>query len=144
MSESRAERDALVEHVEQCPDCQADPPPVLEITALLRQATVDVDAAKLSRRALARLRPELAADAAAALRRRVAAVVLLSLLPLPAVLAYDACWLRLAYGVARAILPASVAAVVVLGQAAFLLFLFSATYAAIPLLVARRELPRPT
>jgi len=113
------------------------------LAALLDAVQVQVDAATLSRRTLARLGPELGRFAQAASWRRVWVGVLLALLPLPAVVAYDAYFLRVVYAVVSVLLPAAFAAYLVLSYAAFLVLLFALTYAAIPLLVVRdgRRLP---
>ena len=70
--------------------------------------------------------------------RKVAVALLLALVPLPVVLAYDAYLLRVAYELISALLPARVAAYLVFGDAAFLLLLFATTYATIPLFFANR------
>jgi len=58
--------------------------------------------------------------------------------PLPAVLAYDAYLLRVAYGLISALLPAALAAYLIFGYAAFLVLLFATTYATIPVFLANR------
>ncbi len=130
----------LIAHSADCPDCQERPLPLDQIAALLETAPPDIDPAGLSRHVFARLQPELQRRAGKLDWQRVAAGVLLSLLPLPFVLAYNAYVLRLAYDYLSALLPATIAAYLVLSYAASLLLLFAATYAAIPvLLVGRRS-----
>ncbi|HVO26084.1 MAG TPA: hypothetical protein VMW56_20910 [Candidatus Margulisiibacteriota bacterium] len=114
--------------------------PLDHLASLLEDTRPDIDAATLSRHAFARLQPELQRRAVLIGWRRVAVGVLLALLPLPFVLAYNAYFLRLVYGYLSALLPATIAAYLVLSYAASLLLLFAATYAAIPvLLVGRRS-----
>ncbi len=130
----------LTAHSADCPECHGTPLPLDQIAVLLETATPAIDPAGLSRHVFARLQPELQRRAATLGWQRVAAGVLLSLLPLPFVLAYNAYVLRLAYGYLSALLPATIAAYLVLSYAASLLLLFAATYAAIPvLLVGRRS-----
>jgi hypothetical protein len=128
---------ALAVHVEECQTCRTVPPPVERIAAVLRASTVALDAAALSARTLAHVRPELERRASAARARRIAAGVLLALLPLPVVLAYDAYLLLLLYHIISALLPTAVATYLVLSEAAALALLFAATYAAIPIVLAR-------
>ena len=133
-------RASLTVHSTDCLECRETPLPLDQIAALLEAAAPDIDPAGLSRHVFARLQPELQRRAALLGWRRVAAGVLLALLPLPFVLAYNAYVLRLAYGYLSALLPATIAAYLVLSYAASLLLLFAATYAAIPvLLVGRRS-----
>lgn len=134
---------ALAAHVAQCDECRAAPPPLARLGALLAADTVAIDTAALSRRTLVRLQPELMRLAAPAWWRRVAVAVFLALLPLPVVLAYDAYLLRLLYGVVSALLPPMLATLLVLSYGAFLVLLFAATYAAIPVVLARHGAPLP-
>lgn len=135
--------DALSAHVAECDECRAGEVPVERIATALRESTTAFDAAALSQRTLVRLRPELERRAAAVLRRQVVIGLLLALLPLPAVLAYNAYVLELAYELAASVIPAGLAAMAVASYAAFLLLLFAMTYAAIPLLLARGGGARP-
>lgn len=109
---------------------------------MLEGVVPDIDVAALSRHTFARLQPELQRQAIAAGWRRVAMGVLLALLPLPLVLAYNAYLLRLAYDFLSTLLPATLAAYLVLSYGASLVLLFATTYAAIPLLV-QRSIQRP-
>ena len=97
----------------------------------------------MAQRTLLRVQPEMARLASAAFWRGVVRGVVLALLPLPLVLAYDAYVLRLAYELISALLPSAIALYLVASYAAFVLLLCAATYAAIPLLVARGARPRP-
>ena len=67
--------------------------------------------------------------------------ILLALLPLPAVLVYNAYLLLLAYDIERTLLGATFATYLVLSDAALLILLFAATYAAIPIVLVRRQMP---
>lgn len=127
----------LAAHVEACDACRVDAPAVDLIAARLATVNVPIDAAVLSQRTMVRLRPELQRCASAALWRRAAIGVLLALLPLPAVLAYNVYLLHVAYGLLLALLPAAVVVYLVASEAALLVLLFAATYAAIPILLAR-------
>ena len=130
--------DVLAAHVAECDECRAMPPPIDRIATRLNASAVPIDAPALSRRALLRLQPALGRLATAGLWRKVAAALLPALLPLPAVLAYDAYLLRAAYAVVSALLPATLAACLIFGYASFLVLLFATTYAAIPVFLANR------
>lgn len=125
-------------HVAECEECRATPPPIARIATILNASAVGVDPAGLSLHTVARLQPALARRAVAGLWRQVAAALLLALVPLPVVLAYDAYLLRTAYELVSALLPAAVAAYLIFGYAAFLVLLFATTYATIPLFLAPR------
>jgi hypothetical protein len=127
----------LAAHAAACPDCTAEPLPLAQIAARLGATAPRLDASALSQRAVAQLRPELQRMTRAAVWRRVGWGVLLSLLPLPGVVIYDAYVLNIVYAAISALLPAAFAAYLVMTYAAFLLLLFAATYAAIPLLLVR-------
>jgi hypothetical protein len=135
-------RDRLTAHAADCDACQRAPLPVERLADVLAAGAVGVDPTRLSQLALARVRAELEWCARRAFWRRVAVGMLLSLVPLPAVLAYDAYVLRLAYDLVCVLLPAGLAAYLVLSYAASLALLFALTYAAIPLLVERSGPPR--
>lgn len=132
----------LANHAADCDICRSEPLPSDQLARALATSRIEIDAAALSQRTLTELRPQLRRRAARALWQRVAVGVLLALVPLPAVLAYDAYVLRLAYDLVSALLPTTLAAYLVLSYAAFLLLLFALTYAAIPLLVVREAKPR--
>jgi hypothetical protein len=127
----------LAAHAAECDACHRAPLPFDRLAAVLNTSALDVDTRALSAHTLARLRPVLDRQAAAAWWRRMLFGLLLSLLPLPLVVAYDAYFLSAAYGLVVRVLPATVAAYLVLSYAALLVFLFALTYAAIPLLVMR-------
>lgn len=133
----------LSTHRADCAECQDAPLPIDRIAALLDGPAPNLDAAALSRHTFARLQPELQRRAMMISWRRVGVAVLLSLLPLPLVLAYNAYLLRLAYDLLSILLPATLAAYLVLSYAAFLVLLFATTYAAIPLLIVQRSTERP-
>jgi hypothetical protein len=128
----------LTAHSADCAECENTPLPLDRIAAVLEATVPAIDAAALSRQTFAQLQPELQRRAMAVGWRRIAIGVLLSLLPLPLVLAYNAYLLRLMYDTLSALLPGTVAAYLVLSYGAFLLLLFATTYAAIPLLMAHR------
>jgi anti-sigma factor RsiW len=146
--EQQPERAKLLEgsgvetHVAECGECAAGGLPVERLDGILRKAVVQLDATDMAQRTLLRLQPEMARLASAAFWRRVVRGVVLALLPLPLVLAYDAWVLRIAYGLISALLPSAVALYLVASYAAFVLFLCAATYAAIPLLVAQESRAR--
>jgi hypothetical protein len=127
----------LAAHVDECGECRESPPPIARIARHLATGDLHFDIADLSRRTLAYVRPELERRARMLVWRRVAAGIVLALLPLPVVLAYDALVLRLLYGAVSAVLPSTVAVYVVASYTAVLALLFAATYAAIPILVTR-------
>jgi hypothetical protein len=132
-------RARLTAHGADCADCHETPLPLDQLATLLEEAALDINPAALSRHAFARLQPELQRRATKIGWQQVAIGVLLSLLPLPFVLAYNAYFLRLVYDYLSALLPASIAAYLVLSYAASLLLLFAATYAAIPVLLVQRR-----
>lgn len=134
-----ARRARLTAHSTDCAECQAAPLPLDHLTSVLEDAVPAIDPAALSRRTFARLQPELQRRATMIGWQRVAIGVLLSLLPLPFVLAYNVYFLRLVYDYLSAVLPATIAAYLVLSYAASLLLLFAATYAAIPVLLVQRR-----
>ena len=133
----------LSTHSADCAECQDAPLPIDRIAALLDGPAPNLDAAALSRHTFVRLQPELQRRAMVIGWRRVGVAVLLSLLPLPLVLAYNAYLLRLAYDLLSILLPTTLAAYLVFSYAAFLVLLFATTYAAIPLLIVQRSIERP-
>jgi hypothetical protein len=130
-------RDRLTAHAAECEACRQAPLPIDRLAGALGAGAVGVDPTRLSQLALARVRTELEGQARRAFWRRVVTGMVLSLVPLPAVLAYDAYVLRVAYDLVSVLLPAGLAAYLVLSYAASLALLFALTYAAIPLLVDR-------
>ena len=129
---------ALAAHIEECEACRANAVPIARLATLLEASVIEVDAAALSRAVLLRARPELQRMATWAFGRQVAAAVLVALLPLPVVLAFDAYVLHFVYTVASWLLPAPVAEYFVGSYAAFLALLFALTYATVPVLLAHR------
>ncbi len=128
----------LAAHVEECDSCREAPPPLDRIASSLACGGAEVDVTSMSQRTVMRLRSELERRARMALVRRVAAGVLLAVLPLPAVLLYNTYVLRIVYHAVSGLLPATFAAYLLLSYAAFLMLLFAATYAAIPICLARQ------
>ena len=135
-------RAELSTHSAECAECRDTPLPIDRIAAMLERSAPAIDVAALSQQTFARLQPELQRRAATTAWRRVAIGVLAALLPLPVVLAYNAYVLRLAYDLLSTLLPTTLAAYMVISYGAFLVLLFAATYAAIPLLVVRRSIER--
>lgn len=132
----------LAVHVRECEDCRTTPPPVAALAARLDTSSVQIDAQRLSRLALARVAPALQTRAEAAFWRRLVRTLAAALLPLPLLLAADWWLLGRLYDVAAAWLPSAVAAYFVFSYAASLLVLLGSVYAAIPLLLAR-PVPEP-
>jgi hypothetical protein len=132
----------LREHIAECDDCRTDAVPIERIDSLLGTSQVELDTASLSRQAFAAAQVALHATALRHFWRQVAAVVVLALLPLPVVLAYDAVLLRLLHLAASSLLSGAVANYLIFSYASSLLFLFAASYAAIPILMARSMLPQ--
>jgi len=131
----------IEEHLRECDECAREGLPAALLNEQLRAATVPVDPNLLSRRAWPALGAALAARAADNLRRRAARGVLLSLLPLAAVLAYDVWVLQVLHSFLDSIFPSQLATWIVVNYAAAIVLLLGATYAAIPLLVARQTAP---
>ena len=130
--------DALDEHVATCAECAIDPVALDRMRTVLRSEPIRIDASLLSHRVAAMVAPELARLGARAFRRRVAIGVLLALLPLPIVLAYDALLLRAAHAVLSFLLPEALVLYLVAGMGLTALLLIATSYAAIPLLVHRQ------
>lgn len=131
----------LAAHVEECPHCRAEGVDTVRVAAWLDVESAMPNTAMLSRRTLVAARPALRRRAAAVWRRRVATSLLLALLPLPLILAYDAYVLRAAYELLRMLLPSGVALYVLATYTAVVSLLFALTYAAIPVLLAQRAGP---
>jgi len=129
-------RQRLVAHVEECAACGRNALPIDGIAMVLSRSALSFDPRQLSAQVIERVRPQMERLAARAFRRRVAVVLVISMLPLPLVLAYDAYLLRFLYGAVSWLLPEAVAAYLVLSYAAALVLLLAATYAAIPILLA--------
>lgn len=134
----------LAAHASDCDACRSEPLPLEHLAARLSTSAVDIDSTLLSRRVLARLQPELERRAFAASWPRMLRGLLLALLPLPLVVAFDAYFLDLVYGLVSALLPAAFAAYLVVSYGALLVLLFALTYSAIPLLMMRSGRPLPT
>ena len=130
--------DALSEHVSECSECAVAPQDVADVRAALGRGRLDLNAAPLSRRVAEFVAPELARLAAKAFRRRVALCLLLALIPLPLVLAYDAFVLRVVFGLLSNLLPEAVVLYLVASMALSGLLVIASFYAAIPLLVHRQ------
>jgi hypothetical protein len=129
--------EALAEHAAGCEQCRSERPPIAELEALLA-TEVEIDAAALSRAALRALRPELSRLSAAVFRRKVAAGLVVALVPLPLILFLNAYLLRAVYALAALIVPSTLAAYLVFSYAALVLLLLAFAYGSIPLLVAKQ------
>ena len=139
MTESEVQPiDALSKHAGECSECRIEPAQLTALGTALRAAPLNLEAAVLSRRVLQMVAPELARLAARAFRRRVALGIGLALVPLPAVLVYDAFVLRTIYALLSAVLPSALAAYFIGGMALSAAFLIAASYAVIPLVVDRQ------
>jgi len=88
---------------------------------------------------LSALRPEMNRRASLQLSRRALRLVLLALLPLPVVILYASYVLRAIYTPIATLLSPDVAGYVAAVHVMLLTLLFGATYAAIPVLLARGE-----
>lgn len=134
--------DRLQQHVAECDDCRREELPIERIDALLGSSRVGLDTTSMSRQTLSAARGALHRLAVRRYWRQVAAVIVVALLPLPVVLAYDAVLLRLLHAAASSLLSSTLASYITFTYASTLLFLFAASYAAIPVLLARTMLPR--
>jgi hypothetical protein len=133
----------LQRHVDECDSCRQDSLPICQLDTLLGSSRVDIDAAALSRQAFSAAQLALQAVVLRRFRRQVAIVVTVALAPLPFVLLYDAVLLRLLHAAASSLLSGTMANYIIFMHASLLLFVLAASYAAIPVLVAR-TMPRPT
>lgn len=127
----------LEEHAAGCDECRTLAPPLASLASSLSSYAIPLDVAAMSRRVLAALRPELARLASIWFWRRLSRVTLAALLPLPLVVLFDVYILQIFYAWALTVLPAIVATYLVVSYAATQLLLVAATYAAIPLVLAR-------
>ena len=95
----------------ECDECRATPPPMARIArAAERQCRADRCDGAVAPHAGAAAARARRGSPRPALWRKVAAALLLALVPLPAVLAYDAYLLRCVYELVSALLPATLAA----------------------------------
>ena len=133
--EGGAER--LAQHAADCDECREATPPLGDIVRTLSSYATSIDAAALSRRVLAALRPELTRLASIWFWRRLARGLLAALVPLPLIVLFDAYVLSNVYEWVSGLLPTVVATYLVASYGALLFLLFGATYAAIPLVLAR-------
>lgn len=128
----------LSAHARECEECR-EQLPVAQLCAELDASEVPIAPLVLSRRVLERLSPEIEARSARLLRRRVLRALAVCLIPLLAVIGYDLVAFGFFYAALDAVLPHAVAVWLISGYAVFWLLLLVATYAAIPVLVARQE-----
>ena len=104
----------LTAHSADCTDCRAAPLPLDHIASLLDEAVPHIDPAALSQHAFVRLQHALHGRAVTVRWRQVVVGILLALLPLPFVLAYNAYLLQVVYGYLTTWLPTTIAAYLVL------------------------------
>ncbi len=135
------QRDALAAHVAECEACRPLAPPLARLAAALDAAPVELDAAALSRQALRRVAPLLAARARGAFWPRLTRVLGIALLPLPVLIAVDAVLLVWLYGQVSAWLPSGVATYLIASYAAMVSICVGLVYAVIPLLLGRSAPP---
>jgi len=136
-TESVSASDALTAHRQECDACQVGGVQSDDIVRVLSRSVVELDAPQWSARTVDQLRPVLWRRARAVWWRQVAIAVLLALVPLPLVVAYDSYFLQLLHTLVCAVVPTAFATYLVVSYAAFLVLLFATTYAAIPLILAR-------
>lgn len=128
---------AVREHLDDCDTCRAQREVLHRVESCLQADLIPVDSVALSRRVRAQAEPLLRQRASRAFWRQAVIGLLLATAPLPAVLAWDAYVLRWFYALASTLFSTTFASYLVVTQAALLLLLFSSTYAAIPLFLAR-------
>jgi hypothetical protein len=139
MTQREPGRQRLDEHLAECADCRSERLPLEPLAVLLDEEDVPVDPDALSCRALPRLRAQLQTNASEALVRRTVKALLVSIVPMALIVGYDMFLLDLLHGLLLRFLPPGLAAYIVLSYVTFISFIFAATYAAIPLLLARRS-----
>jgi len=139
MSPSERLPNPLVEHAVECPACRTDELPVERLSDLLANYDAAIDESELSRRALPGLRPALQDNAAEMFERRMVKALLVSVVPLVLVLGYDMFLLELLHGLLLHFLPRGLAAYIVFNYIALVSLVVATTYAAIPLLLAKRS-----
>jgi hypothetical protein len=117
---------------------EATQPGAERLARMLAPTTLAVDDVTMARRVVAALRPELARRAAVDLRRQVLVRVVVAAVPLPFVIAYAGYVLRALYAPVAVMLSPDVAGYVAAVHIMLLTLLFGATYAVIPMMLARR------
>jgi hypothetical protein len=139
----QAAADAVV-HLASCERCQADRARAVQVSRALGRHQVAAPAAAVEAtfrsRLLAAAAPLLArrASEARALRRRVTWAFSLALLPLPVILFANYKLLVAAHGLLLTLLPPSVSLYLVACLGAGVALLLALSYAAVPVLAARR------
>jgi len=124
-------------HARECEECAVQPVVLDRVGALFARMPEPPPAPSLSGRVLAAAVPLLAANAAAAYRRRLVSGVALSLAPFPLLVFFNLYLLREAYALLASWLPVEFAVWLVVGYAAMLLLICALTYASLPVLIAR-------
>ena len=137
---------ALTAHLADCAACQQTDVPVAQIHTVLHAYDVPLAATAVSQAVWPRLQQELARQAAAAFRSRVAVILGCALLPLPLVFLYSSWLLQVIYAALSVLFPPLLASYMVGSYALCLLFLYAFAYAAVPVLVdherVHHEMPR--
>jgi len=106
--------------------------------ALLGPLETPPPAADLMPRMLAAAAPLLAAHVRRTSLRALLRPLVVALLPLPAILAFDATVVAALYGLLSLVLPAAVTTYLVVQYSLFVLLLLALAYAAVPVLVDRQ------
>jgi hypothetical protein len=137
--------ECLRAHARECEACAAEPPALEAIAAALDQGVAQSrGGGTVAPAVLAAAAPLLAVYAKRAYRKRLVRSYLLTLGPLPLVVAFDAYMLGEAYDVLSRWLPAPMVAWMLVAYAGVLLLLCALTYAALPLLLAPPLAPAPS
>ncbi|HYD49245.1 MAG TPA: hypothetical protein VEB21_12895 [Terriglobales bacterium] len=127
----------FAEHLAECDECRGQRAALERISASLRASEVGVDCDRLTAGTLLCLAPAIETNAAEAFWRRVVTALVVAIIPLPLVLAWDAYLMRELHSFLQAFLPSPVATYVTFSYAALLTLLLAGTYAAIPLSAGR-------
>jgi len=121
-------------HRAECAECRA----TLGSLEKTSEALPQIDPVVLSAMTRQRLAPLLAERRSEVWQRQVAVGLVLALIPLPFVIAWDAVLLRWLYGAASELLPARVVGYALASYGAAMALLIGLTYASIPVWFARR------
>lgn len=127
----------IAAHLRECEECDGSALDSGVLARVLARSRVEIDAGALSAVTLARAGTELSLRAQTVLRRQVAVLLLLALVPLPGMLIFGVYALRLAYEAVATVLPAGVAGYLAVSYGLSALVVLTASYASIPLLLER-------
>jgi anti-sigma factor RsiW len=125
-------------HLATCTRCSAEAPGVRRAAELLAAAPPPALPVDLSARTMRAAEPLLARAARRDTWRAVAAALAIGLIPLPAIVFFDATLVRGAYTLLSAVLPRALSLYLVSSYAAVLVVVLGLTYAAIPILAERQ------